>query len=43
MAAQVMTTLIAIADEVVDVRLLIVELLDVNVEIRPITLLISHH
>lgn len=38
MAEQVMMALIAIADEVVDVRLLMVELLEVNVEISPITL-----
>jgi hypothetical protein len=40
MAAQVMITLTAIADEVVDVRPLIVELLEVNVEISPIALII---
>ena len=35
-----MITLTAIADEVVDVRPLIVELLEVNVEISPIALII---
>jgi hypothetical protein len=38
MAAQVMMTLTAIADDVVDVRLLIVEPLEVNVDISPIAL-----
>ena len=37
MVAQVKTWLIAIADEVVDVRLLMLELLEVSVEISDIT------
>lgn len=41
MAEQVMITLIAIDDVVVDERLLKVELLELNVEIRPIPLLMQ--
>jgi len=41
MAEQVMITLIAVDDVVVDERPLKVELLELNVEIRPISLLMQ--
>jgi len=41
MAEQVMMTLIAVDDVVVDERLLKVELLELNVEIRPISLIMQ--
>ena len=41
MAEQVMMTLIVVDDVVVDERLLKVELLELNVEIRPISLIMQ--